>query len=140
MSKQILNSVCCFASIILLIGCLLTLAGCGDIKLNISRESKVVNVTASANSRPTISWSIGGDVKKLGEVRKFSLFMAKGKETIWNLTNIPEGVRSVKYGELPKDTTGSYPPDLTPGEYSIKVTAIGPVAAIGSGEAKLTVK
>lgn len=140
MSKQILNNVCCFVSIILLIGCLLTLVGCGDIKLNISRESKVVNVTTSANSRPKISWSISGDVKKLGEVRKFSLFMAKGEEIIWNLTNIPGDVRSVKYGELPKDTTGSYPPDLTPGEYSIKVTAIGPVAAIGSGEAKLTVK
>jgi len=140
MSKQILNNVCCFASIIFLIGCLLTITGCGDIKLNISRESKVVNVTTSANSRPKISWSIGGDIKKLGEIRKFSLFMAKGEEIIWNLTNIPGDVRSVKYGELPKDTAGSYPPDLTPGEYYIKVTATGPVAAIGSGEAKLTVK
>lgn len=140
MSKQVLNYVCCFVTIILLIGCLLTLAGCSDIKLNISRESKVVNVTASANSRPKISWSIGNDVKKRGEIRKFSLFVAKGDKTIWNLTNIPAGVRSVKYGKLPKDTTGSVPPDLTPGEYSIKVTATGPVAAIGSGKATLTVK
>ena len=140
MSKQILNYVCCFVSIILLIGCLLTLTGCGNIKLNISRESKVVNVTTSANSRPKISWSIGKDVKNLGEIRSFSLFMAKGEETIWNLTNIPGDVRSVKYGKLPKDTTGSYPPDLTPGLYTIKVTAIGPVTAIDSGEAKLTVK
>jgi hypothetical protein len=120
--------------------CFLTLAGCGDIKVSISRQSKVVNVTASSNSRPKICWSIGEDVKKLGEIRKFSLFMAKGDKTIWNLTNIPGDVRSVKYGKLPKDTTGSYPPDLTPGEYSIKVTAIGPVSAIGSGEATLTVK
>jgi len=140
MSKQILNYICRFVSIVLLIGLLLTIAGCGDIKVDISRKSKVVNVTASANSRPKICWSIGEDVKKLGEIRKFSLFMTKGDEIIWNLTNIPGDVRSVKYGKLPKDTTGSYPPDLTPGEYSIKVTAIGPVAAIGSGEAKLIVK
>ena len=140
MPRRTLNYVCCFLSFLLLTGFLLALTGCGNIKVNISRQSKLVNATASANSRPKISWSIGSDVKKLGEIRKFSLFMAKGEKTFWNLNNIPGDVKSIKYGKLPKDMTGSVPPDLTPGEYSIKVTAIGPVAALGSGEAKLTVK